>query len=298
MELLEVLWIGLSIAIWAFVGFSLKMQYRYATRLADMLPAYVFLPIAAEFAFLVGTISWLLQLQFVVTLVIILSSIFVTCMLIIKANEWYSDYRTSNLERFLDGIKTDQFSIRSFEDYTSGTLDDTRVNVIIRHDVDISLDRTKKIAEMENTLGISSTFFFRLHAERYSFEEAIPVIRKLADDGFRIGLHYETLGVTKGNLEEAVELLETEIEEIRKVVTVSVVAAHGQKQFKNRTIWEYVDKAKIRVSSAYDMKYDMYLSDAGGKSLRDKTGKYLFERVYEAKPGQVVQVLIHPDWWY
>jgi len=62
-------------------------------------------------------------------------------------------------------------------------------------------------------------------------------------------------------------------------------------------IWTDVDKSRLGVSSAYDMENDLYLSDAGGKRLRGKDGKYLFDRIYEAKPGQIVQVLIHPDWW-
>jgi hypothetical protein len=76
-----------------------------------------------------------------------------------------------------------------------------------------------------------------------------------------------------------------------------VVAAHGQKGYKNRDIWEDVDKEALQISSAYDMKYDLYLSDAGGKRLSGMESKYLFDRIYEASPGQTVQVLIHPDWW-
>jgi hypothetical protein len=46
------------------------------------------------------------------------------------------------------------------------------------------------------------------------------------------------------------------------------------------------------------MKSDMYLSDAGGKRLRNKERKHRLERIHEAKPGQIIQILIHPDWWF
>jgi hypothetical protein len=164
----------------------------------------------------------------------------------------------------------------------------------------MSLSRTVKMAEIEKELGVQSTFFFRLHAEKYNFEQATPIIKKLAVEGFEIGLHYETLSIAKGERQIAIELLANEIERLRDIAPVNVVAAHGQKGYKNRDIWESVDKEALRVSSAYDMKYDLYLSDAGGKRLSDKNRKwkYLFDRIYEAKPGQIVQVLIHPDWWY
>ena len=85
---------------------------------------------------------------------------------------------------------------------------------------------------------------------------------------------------------------------IRRIVSVRVVAAHGQRGYKNRDIWNAVDRNKLQIKSLYDMDPDMYISDAGGKRLKKEGEKILFGRVYEARAGNVVQFLIHPDWWF
>jgi len=211
---------------------------------------------------------------------------------------WISDYSMKQYRDFLESAKLGKFSIHSFEEYADGQIDQEKANLFIRHDVDISLSRTLKMAAIEKELGVSSTYFFRMHAERYTFEQAIPIIKKLSDEGFEIGLHYETLSIAKGDKDKALEIFEKEIQRLREIAPISVVAAHGQKGYKNRDIWETVDKAALKISSAYDMKWDMYLSDAGGKRLRNKDKKHLLERIHEANPGQIIQILIHPDWWF
>lgn len=294
LAILEALLIGLSLALWGFIGFSLKKQYRYATRIFDMLRFYPF----------ITAVSWIIALVAIYSWIDIITTLFATpfvsviCLILLYYSlNWLSDYTTGNFRRFMEDLKSEKFSVISYDDYEAGHIDPEKVNVFLRHDVDISLSRTLKMAEIQKSLDIHSTYFFRLHAEKYSFDEARPIIRKLADDGFGIGLHYETVSIAKGDVEKAIELFGADIGKLRELAPVSVVAAHGQKLYKNRTIWEDVDRSALKVSSAYDMKHDFYLSDAGGKSLRDKDGKYLFDRIYEAKPGQIVQVLIHPDWW-
>jgi hypothetical protein len=123
--------------------------------------------------------------------------------------KWISDYSSIQFKEFLEGLKSEEFSIISLDDYVEGRLDSERINVFLRHDVDISLRRTVKMANIQKELGIQSTYFFRLHAEKYTFEEARPIITQLVEDGFRIGLHYETLGVAKGDMQKAIKLLNT-----------------------------------------------------------------------------------------
>lgn len=291
---LDVLSFGVAVFIWGFVGFSLMKQYRYATLVFDMLRIYPILILVSWIVAVISSFSWF---EYATSILLIAILGFITLILLVFSIIWVRDYSSAAFKEFLEGIKSEEFSIISFDDYKKGLIDSEKVNVFLRHDVDISLPRTVNMAEIEKELGIQSTYFFRLHAEKYTFDEAKSIIQTLSDDGFRIGLHYETLTIAKGDRQKALELLKVDIQRLREITPVSVVAAHGQKQYKNREIWEDVDKTALQISSAYDMKFDMYLSDAGGKRLSAKDGKYLFDRIYEAKPGQIVQVLIHPDWW-
>ena len=253
MEPIELLLLGQSVAVVGFVGFSLKKQYRYATQVFDMLRLYPILVIASFLIQFFGVMYF--EIENIDATLLISPFVGVAGLILFYYSlDWFSDYSKTTFREFLEGIKTDDFKIISYEDYENGHIDPEKVNVFLRHDVDISLRRAVKMAETQKELGIQSTYFFRLHAEKYTFEEAKPVIEKLADDGFGIGLHYETLSVAKGDKQKAIELLERDIQRLREIAPVSVVAAHGQKMYKNRTIWEDVDRTAIKVSSAYDMK--------------------------------------------
>ncbi|MHA1423999.1 MAG: hypothetical protein ACTSSD_18095 [Candidatus Thorarchaeota archaeon] len=287
--------IGVSLAIFCFIGFSLKKHYRYATQLMDLLRYF---PILSLLSGIVFSLAVYITQPINLTLILTPMAGALSIVLVYYSVTWISDYSMKQYRDFLESAKLGKFSIHSFEEYADGQIDQEKANLFIRHDVDISLSRTLKMAAIEKELGVSSTYFFRMHAERYTFEQAIPIIKKLSDEGFEIGLHYETLSIAKGDKDKALEIFEKEIQRLREIAPISVVAAHGQKGYKNRDIWETVDKAALKISSAYDMKWDMYLSDAGGKRLRNKDKKHLLERIHEANPGQIIQILIHPDWWF
>ena len=95
----------------------------------------------------------------------------------------------------------------------------------------------------------------------------------------------------------AIELFSEELEKMRELTPIHIVAAHGDK-FKNRSIWSDIPKEKLKVWSCYDMKYDHYISDAGGFDMYKQFGHHIFQKLTQTKKGEIVQILIHPDWWY
>ncbi|MCG3221389.1 MAG: hypothetical protein H7641_08410, partial [Candidatus Heimdallarchaeota archaeon] len=218
--------------------------------------------------------------------------------LIYPFRKWSNCYKLSVYSDFLTELKKDQYSVKSFSDYDQTTqLDKEKIHVFLRHDVDLSLNRLLNIIKLEIERGISSTSFFRLHSEKYVFEKAIPIIHHLDSEGFEIGFHYEVLSRTKGNIEEALSLFTKELNELREIVPIKVVSHHGDK-YSNQRIWPLVDKTKLDVWSAYDMKRDIYITDTGGKNMFKQRRTHIFDKLKKAKPGDVVQILIHADWWY
>ncbi|RLI55679.1 MAG: hypothetical protein DRO87_06050 [Candidatus Thorarchaeota archaeon] len=294
MPSLELLLFGLSAVLMVFVLFSVMKGLRYATIAFDMIKVYPALLAVSYIGMAIGLLAVFPLLPYIALVLLLTVN---TAYWLREPVRWLREYRLSNLRHLFETLQSETFNVASFDDYVRGELDPTRVNVFLRHDVDISLPRARRLASMQKELGVLSTYFFRLHAEKYTFEEAQPVIRELVEWGFGIGLHYETLSFTKGDKERAIEQFAQDLQALRDFAPVSIVAAHGHRQYKNRQIWEYIDKSTLDVFSAYDMKSDIYISDAGGRRLRDEEGKHLFDRLYEAKPGQIVQVLIHPDWW-
>ena len=65
--------------------------------------------------------------------------------------------------------------------------------IILRHDIDYSLKRALPIARIESEMGIKSTYFILLRGDFYNVfsDDAMRVIRSLADMGHAIGLHFD-----------------------------------------------------------------------------------------------------------
>ncbi len=295
MSLSTILLIGVSSCIWAFTALSLKKQLRFATLLFDLLPYYPLLELSAAVCFTIGLYLWLPLLY-----VALLASIgwMATLLLTYLFIEWRKGYSIDQYRLFLRAIIDERYDILLFNDHIDGDFEKNKVSVLLRHDVDISLPRARKMYEIEKEEGIRSTYFFRMHAERYSHEEAIPLIKQLQNEGFGIGMHYDMLSFTKGDREKAIALFREDLLRLRETATTHIVCPHGHRKYKNREIWSELDRESLQVWSAYDMKYDIYISDAGGKRIIDSRGRHILGRVGETKPGQVVQVLIHPDWWF
>lgn len=284
----------LSCIIWFFVFFSLHKQYRYATIFTDMLRYYTPLTIAT---FGLYTIILSISLSIIELIPFLLFGILVTIYNVYNAVRWSSCYSINNYENFLKELSNSKYSVKLFSDYKEEDTEKDKITVFIRHDIDLSLPRLKKIMKLEEKYGLKSTSFFRLHSEKYNFNNAIPIIKELLSKKFEVGYHYEVLSQTNGNEEEAISLFEKELLYLRELANIHVVAAHGDK-YNNRNIWSKIDKKKLDIRSAYDLKYDFYITEAGGKDMIKNTGNHIFNKIKEAKTGNIIQVLVHPDWWY
>ena len=65
--------------------------------------------------------------------------------------------------------------------------------VILRHDIDNSLDAAVKLGEIEAALGVSSTYFVLLTSDFYNVfsSRSSRSLKKLQDMGHEIGLHFD-----------------------------------------------------------------------------------------------------------
>lgn len=66
-------------------------------------------------------------------------------------------------------------------------------HVLWRHDVDFSVHRAVRLAEIEQSRGVTATYFFMLHSAFYNLSEAAVLsrARRIVAMGHRIGLHFE-----------------------------------------------------------------------------------------------------------
>ena len=66
--------------------------------------------------------------------------------------------------------------------------------IVLRHDIDFSLDYAHKLATYENRFGIKSSYYVYLHSETYNAlaPENMEIIRKIRELGHEVGLHYDS----------------------------------------------------------------------------------------------------------
>jgi len=135
---------------------------------------------------------------------------------------------------------------------------------ILRHDVDTKPQRALSMAQLEQSLGISSTYYFRHTREIFK----PGIIREVADLGHEIGYHYEVLSTAKGDYARAITLFKEELDDFLKIAPVSTICMHGSplSPYDNRDLWQKYDFRDYGIAGeAYlSMDPDMYYcSDTG-----------------------------------
>ncbi|MBE0679027.1 MAG: hypothetical protein IH592_09725 [Bacteroidales bacterium] len=150
--------------------------------------------------------------------------------------------------------------------------------VILRHDVDDRPMNALKCARLENKLGLSGTYYFRINSK--SYDES--VIREIHRLGHEIGYHYEELSSARGDYEKAISLFEQNLAKLRRLAPIETICMHGSplSKYDNRKLWEKYDYRNFGIMGEpyLDINFAevLYLTDTGrrwdgeGYSIRDR----------------------------
>jgi hypothetical protein len=224
------------------------------------------------------------------------------------------DFTVKIFGELLRTLQSDGYAFITYADYCSVLQSDNPKSqirnpkfVILRHDVDALPLNTLRLAQLENSLGIPGTYYFR--AFQHGFEEEI--IRQIAALGHEIGYHYETIAqvtsqtsgkspcnsvrnsvslrVTKKKesheeqyIYQAYILFIKNLEKLRRIAPVSTICMHGSplSRYDNRVVWEKYDYYSLDIIGDPYLDIDFnkmaYLTDTGRKwngekiSMRDK----------------------------
>lgn len=181
-----------------------------------------------------------------------------------------------------------------FIDYTSD-LNGEKI-VLWRHDVDFSVHRALRLAEIENERDVESTFFFQLSSICYNIFEhdVLKLIRQIMHLGHNIGLHFDP-SLYEGKSKEAVL----------------------EKMAWEKTILENLFETEIHAVSFHNPEYDDWLTvdahtlcgmvNTYSRTFKenfgycsDSNGYWRFESiesVLRSRKHSRLQVLTHPVWW-
>ena len=170
-------------------------------------------------------------------------------------------------------------------------------HVLWRHDIDFSVHRALRLAQIESEHRVNSTYFVNLHCEFYNLLEAeiFERFKAIMDLGHWPGLHFDTSFY--GGFESESELaskLSFERGLVEQLIgrPVEVFSFHNPEateveRFDADRIADMVNASGIGIRECY-----AYVSDSNGywrhRRLPD---------VLEEGRDEFLQVLTHPEWW-
>ena len=195
------------------------------------------------------------------------------------------DFTSLKYGELISALKDAGYEFVTYAEYAEGRRAEKLV--VMRHDVDRSVNGAIRMAEMEKEMGVNASYYFR---EKFIIENSDD-IRYIEEVGHEVGYHYEDLVKEKGDVDKAYVRFVCNIEKMRQVAGVRTITMHGSPMSKidSKDMWRVYDYKKLGLIGEPQIDVDwnemFYLTDTGrswnGVSRRDKVGE--FKSVWEAK---------------
>ena len=201
----------------------------------------------------------------------------------------FNDFTTSNYKRLL-GIAKQYHTFKTLSDFNP------EENFIIwRHDVDFSMHRALKMAQIEAELGIRSTYYILLHSEFYNLleKEITGLVNQIIMLGHEIGLHFDSHYANTENEADLEKELSFEKNVLEKLfnIKISSFCFHINNEFTlkcNKSAYAGLSNA----FSEYFQKEIAYCSDSNGYWRFTRLEDFLLN-----PNNKQAQVLTHPELW-
>lgn len=211
-------------------------------------------------------------------------------------NYYFEDFTEANYQLILEKLLEKGYEFAGF-DYEK--INSDKKIVIWRHDIDCSLNRACKLAEVEAALGIKANYFIHLQSSFYNVLESsqYETVKKIIGRGHAIGLHFDhgfyvnNKCITDEKEIEAYAVCEKELLENYFDVDITTVSFHDPE-----------------VSNALTLRQDYYAGMVNAysqtifdlcKYCSDSNGYWRFDRLQDVieEGHEKLHILTHPVWW-
>lgn len=193
-----------------------------------------------------------------------------------------------SLQHYQDVLEfaKEKYIFLTFSEYQTAT---NYSNVILlRHDVDYSIEKAFEMAKLENEMGIKSTYFILLNSDLYNPRSSknINFLKQILQFGHEIGLHYDSDEILK--TQDPLKKLKEEIIQLEILINtkIYVVSQHNPTvSSKLELSEEFID---VRKSSKFSVI--PYISD----SVQNWRSGCMCNHINNE---EIIQILVHPIWW-
>ncbi len=200
------------------------------------------------------------------------------------------NFTLKHYEEICNILAKSQYKICFFND----ALDEIENILILRHDVDQSLEQSIKIATIENKYNIKSTFFLWLSSPFYNiFEKKYSdIVYQINNLGHQIGLHFDESSYKIENEIDLNNYIEKEINILESFFKTNIHAVSMHRPSKWILNNDIQLKKYINVYSKMYFEEFKYFSDSRRQWKKGCICKKININKYNK-----LHILIHPFWW-
>lgn len=207
------------------------------------------------------------------------------------------DFSLRSYAETLRAYRDHGYAVSSFEDFLGMPREK---HLILRHDIDNSIEQALRVARVDAEAGCSASFFLRVHARGYNLLSlpSLEIVREMEDLGHEVQLHLEgglceVLGSDNENwARRQREVFEAAVGRPLGGFSLHEPARMGGIDFADRIREQWSETVQYH---AYEDRFMMpsmkYLSDSSGRWREGHFAEWL-----DKEPR--IQVLTHPFWWF
>ena len=192
------------------------------------------------------------------------------------------DFTKTVYNFFLDTFKSKNYTFFTFKSYLSNP--SIKSCILLRHDVDRLPNNALQMAELEHSLDIKGSYYFRVVPESFDIE----IMKKIEELGHEIGYHYEDVDLvlqrqkikvkSKKDRDKLIDLAYDSfcknLEKMREVADIKTICMHGSplSKFDNKIIWDKYDYKNLGLIAEpyYDINFNefAYFTDTGRRDRK------------------------------
>lgn len=163
--------------------------------------------------------------------------------------------------------------------------------VLLRHDVDISMDYAREMARLEKELGVRATYFLMLRSPLYNLfsRHGMVAMQEIHDLGHEIALHFDAEFAARDGKDIA-QQLDFEIETLGRLAGARIRAFSFHQPTEEAIGLQLAPEGVINTYHRQHMAGFEYLSDSNRDWRKDPA-----ETISGGHAG--LQILLHPIWW-
>ena len=190
-------------------------------------------------------------------------------------------------ENLIDMLRVFGYSFAGYDNYN-----EFQQPVIMRHDIDTSLEKALSMAKIEHDKGVKSTYFVLLATDLYNIasNRSLDIIREIQKMGHEIGLHFDETKY-RYDQDSVPNLIKYEANIMAQIIGTPIKAVSMHRPSENTLKADYIINGMINSYGMTFFQEFKYVSDSRMRWREDVTS------VIQSGIYNKLHILTHAFWY-